>query len=185
MSQPTVADDNVSVDVSAVAYYRVVDAVKAGYWVLSAVWSRHIVAAIPAVKVAARMTMLPMGRVLTGFLTEPTRIGTMDHGNQGAQPVCPTTLPSRSMPRARMQVVAAFESATGRTLRVRHVPDAAMSVGHRALARIKPEIASLMGMALYSDTQPGTWDDQPLREIGITPRSATAFIQEEAASLMR
>jgi len=88
-------------------------------------------------------------------------------------------------PLSRMQVVAAFESATGRTLKVRHVPDAAMSVGHLALARIKPEIASLMGMSLYSDTQPGTWDDQPLREIGITPRSATAFIQEEAASLMR
>ena len=88
-------------------------------------------------------------------------------------------------PLSRMQVVAAFESATGRTLKVRHLPDAAMSVGHLALARIKPEIASLMGMSLYSDTQPGTWDDQPLREIGITPRSATAFIQEEAASLMR
>ena len=88
-------------------------------------------------------------------------------------------------PLSRMQVVAAFESATGKTLKVRHVPDAAMAVGHRALARIKPEIASLMGMALSSDTQPGTWDDQPLREIGITPRPATAFIQEEAASLVR
>lgn len=88
-------------------------------------------------------------------------------------------------PPSRMQVVAAFESATGKTLKVRHVPDAAMAVGHRALARIKPEIASLMGMALSSDTQPGTWDDQPLREIGITPRPATAFIQEEAASLVR
>ena len=31
---------------------------------------------------------------------------------------------------SREQVVATFESATGRTLKVRHVPDAAMSVGH-------------------------------------------------------
>jgi hypothetical protein len=84
-----------------------------------------------------------------------------------------------------MEVVAAFESATGKRLKVRHVPDAAMSVGHRALARIKPEIASLMGMALSSDTQPGTWDDKPLREIGITPRPATAFIKEEAGALVR
>lgn len=85
---------------------------------------------------------------------------------------------------SRMQVVAAFESATGKTLKVRHVPDVALSVGHVALARIKPEIASLMGMSLYSDTHPSTWDDGPLREVGITPRPATAFIQEEAAALV-
>ena len=88
-------------------------------------------------------------------------------------------------PLSRMEVVAAFESAAGRNLKVRHVPDGLMSVGHVALARIKPEVASLMGMALYFDTHPGTWDDQPLRQIGITPRPATAFIQEETAALVR
>jgi NADH dehydrogenase len=84
---------------------------------------------------------------------------------------------------SRMQVVAAFESATGRTLKVRHVPKAAMSIGHRALARIKPEMASLMGMALFFDTHQSAWDDAPLREAGIDPRPATAFIEEAAASL--
>lgn len=83
----------------------------------------------------------------------------------------------------RMEVVAVFESATGRTLRVRHVPRAAMQLGHRALARLKPEIASLMGMALYSDTHAATWDDRPLREAGIEPRPTTAFIEQAAASL--
>jgi NADH dehydrogenase len=78
---------------------------------------------------------------------------------------------------SRMQVVAAFEAATGKALKVRHVPDAAMSIGHLALARIKPEVASLMGMALFFDTHPGTWDDGPLREAGIEPRPATAFIR--------
>jgi NADH dehydrogenase len=84
---------------------------------------------------------------------------------------------------SRMQVVAAFESATGRTLKVRHVPRAAMSVGHRALARIKPELASGMGMSLFFDTHPGGWDDKPLREAGINPRPATAFIEQMAASV--
>lgn len=84
---------------------------------------------------------------------------------------------------SRTDVVAAFESATGRTLKVRHVPRVALQVGHRALARVKPEIASVMGMALYSDTHAATWDDKPLREAGIDPRPATAFIEQAAASL--
>lgn len=88
-------------------------------------------------------------------------------------------------PMSRMQVVAAFESAGGKALKVRHVPRAALKVGHLVLARFKPEIASLMGMALYVDTFPDTWDDQPLRDIGVTPRSATAFIEQEAAGLKR
>jgi hypothetical protein len=86
-------------------------------------------------------------------------------------------------PMSRMQVVAAFEAVTGQSLTVRHVPGVALALGHRVLARIKPEIASLMGMALYFDTHPGTWDDAPLRDIGLTPRPATAFIRDEATAL--
>jgi NADH dehydrogenase len=80
----------------------------------------------------------------------------------------------------RMEVVARFEEVTGAPLKVRHVPRVALSVGHRVLARPKPEIASLMGMALYADTHPATWDDTPLREAGIDPRPATHFIREAA-----
>jgi uncharacterized protein YbjT (DUF2867 family) len=80
----------------------------------------------------------------------------------------------------RMEVVARFEHATGSPLKVRHVPRAALSVGHRVLSRPKPEIASLMGMALYSDTHPATWDDAPLRDAGITPRPASEFISGAA-----
>jgi uncharacterized protein YbjT (DUF2867 family) len=76
----------------------------------------------------------------------------------------------------RMEVVARFEDAIGAPLKVRHVPRAALSVGRRVLSRPKPEIASLMGMALHSDTHPATWDDAPLREAGITPRPASEFI---------
>ncbi len=83
----------------------------------------------------------------------------------------------------RMDVVAYFEQATGASMRVRHVPRLALSVGHRALARVKPEIASLMGMSLYSDTHPATWDDAPLRRAGITPRPATEFIRASALAI--
>lgn len=83
----------------------------------------------------------------------------------------------------RMEVVAAFEQATGRKLKVRHVPRAALSVGHRVIGPVKPEIASLMGMALFSDTHGETWDDAPLRDAGIDPRPASAYITEVAANL--
>jgi len=83
---------------------------------------------------------------------------------------------------SRMQVVASFEAATGRKLKVRHVPDAALAIGHSALAWVKPETSSLMGMALFFDTHPGTWDDGPIREIGIEPRPATAFIKAMASA---
>jgi NADH dehydrogenase len=76
----------------------------------------------------------------------------------------------------RMQVVAAFESATGSPMKVRHVPRPMLSLGHRLLWRIKPELASLMGMALFFDTHPATWDDKPLWDAGITPRAASQFI---------
>ena len=82
----------------------------------------------------------------------------------------------------RMDVVHAFEAALGRPLAVRHVPRPVLSLGHRALSRLKPEIASLMGMALYSDTHPATWDDTPLRAAGIEPRSTLARITELAGA---
>jgi len=41
----------------------------------------------------------------------------------------------------------------------------------------------LMGMSLFSDTHAGSWDDAPLREAGIDPRPATAFIQGSVGSM--
>ncbi len=83
-------------------------------------------------------------------------------------------------PLTRLQAVEEFESATGRSLKVRHVPRPVLSIGRRVLARARPEIASLMGMALYSDQHPSTWDDEPLRAMGLSPRPATAFIRDAA-----
>ncbi|HYN57367.1 MAG TPA: NAD(P)H-binding protein [Motilibacterales bacterium] len=83
----------------------------------------------------------------------------------------------------RMEVVARFEQATGVPMKVRHVPRVALSVGRRVMSRPKPEIASLMGMSLYSDTHPATWDDAPLRAAGIAPRPASEFIDAAARAL--
>ncbi|MFZ0161737.1 MAG: hypothetical protein WAL50_22130 [Kineosporiaceae bacterium] len=42
------------------------------------------------------------------------------------------------------------------TFKVRHVPRVVLSVGHRILARVKPEIALAMGLQLSFDTHPAT-----------------------------
>ncbi len=76
----------------------------------------------------------------------------------------------------QMQVVAAFQTATGTTFKVRHLPNVVLSVGHRVLARVKPDIALGMGLQLFFDTHSSTWDDKPLRDAGIKPRSASEFI---------
>ncbi|MGA8047848.1 MAG: NAD(P)H-binding protein [Dermatophilaceae bacterium] len=79
-------------------------------------------------------------------------------------------------PLTRNEVVAAFEAATGRPITVRHVPRLVLKVAGRLLARPKPALASLMGMALYADLNPSTWDDAPLQDAGIDPIPASAYI---------
>jgi hypothetical protein len=57
-----------------------------------------------------------------------------------------------------------------------HAPRPILRVGASVLSRWKPEVASLMGMALYSDTHAITWTAQPLIDRGIQPRTTTEYI---------
>lgn len=75
-----------------------------------------------------------------------------------------------------MQVVATYETATGTTFRVRHLPRWLLSVGHRVMSRVQPDLAQGLGLELFFDTHPSTWDDAPLRDAGIEPRPASEFI---------
>ena len=68
------------------------------------------------------------------------------------------------------------------TFKVRHVPRVMLSVGHRVLARVKPENALAMGLQLFFDTHPATWDDKPPRDAGIEPRPASEFITASTRS---
>ncbi|MGM1030441.1 MAG: SDR family oxidoreductase [Actinomycetota bacterium] len=81
----------------------------------------------------------------------------------------------------RNQVVAAFASAVGKQLRVRHVPRGVLDLSCRALWNMKPALASILGMALFHDIHPSTTDDAPLHAVGIQPRSASDYIQSSAA----
>ena len=43
-------------------------------------------------------------------------------------------------------------------------------------------MASVIGLGVMMDRFDITWDDAPLRERGITPRSATEWINQQAAT---
>jgi uncharacterized protein YbjT (DUF2867 family) len=76
----------------------------------------------------------------------------------------------------RVEVADAVDSAFGVKMKRSHVPRAMLRVGAGVLSRWKPEVASLMGMALYSDTHPITWTADPLTSRGIRPRTTTEYI---------
>jgi hypothetical protein len=67
-----------------------------------------------------------------------------------------------------------FVSAAG----MEKIPRVALVVGSRALARVKPELSTLMGLSLMLDSGDVLWDDAPLRELGIEPRSPREFIRQ-------
>jgi uncharacterized protein YbjT (DUF2867 family) len=81
-------------------------------------------------------------------------------------------------PLTRKQAVAIFERALGDSIKRRHVPRAALRAGAVGLRRLRPEIASVMGIALGADLHAPAWDDGPLRELGIQPRTVAAYAAE-------
>ena len=82
----------------------------------------------------------------------------------------------------RNEAADLIEDAAGRRLKRRHVPRLALTIGSRALSRVKPEVATLMGLSLMSDSRDVPGDDAPLRELGIEPRSPRDFIRETVAA---
>lgn len=82
----------------------------------------------------------------------------------------------------RDEVADALDTAFGVTMHRRHVPRFALRIGSSVLARPKPDIASLMGMSLYSDTHEAHWDSLPLTSRGITPRRTTDYVRQLAAT---
>lgn len=81
------------------------------------------------------------------------------------------------------EVLAVWEAETGRPFAVRRVPRPALAVASRLLARVRPELASVMAMALHADTTPFGGTDEPLREAGIEPRPLRDYVRAEVARL--
>jgi uncharacterized protein YbjT (DUF2867 family) len=76
----------------------------------------------------------------------------------------------------RHQVVDAFEQAYGTRFRRISVPRPVLAIGARLMRRVNPAMASVFGMALSMDVDGLSVDPEPLRRLGIEPRSTTAAI---------
>ena len=81
---------------------------------------------------------------------------------------------------SKNEAVALVEEVTGRRMRVRRMPRAVARVAIRVLDRRNDALASALGAGLLQDLRPADWDDQPLRNFGISPRPASDFLREQA-----
>lgn len=81
----------------------------------------------------------------------------------------------------RLEAVEAFERELGRPIKRRHVPRPALAIGSTVLRPVKPVLASVMGQALAADRADSRDDDLALRQLGITPRPASAYIRAAVA----
>jgi uncharacterized protein YbjT (DUF2867 family) len=76
------------------------------------------------------------------------------------------------------EAVSIFEAVGGRDMHTLHVPRVALRAGMRVLRRVRPEIASIIGLALFADLEDAHWTDAPLRALRIEPRGVREYAQQ-------
>jgi uncharacterized protein YbjT (DUF2867 family) len=81
------------------------------------------------------------------------------------------------------EAIALAEQLTHRQMKVQRMPRPVARLAIRVLAKRYDALATAFGAGLHQDTVEATWDDAPLRERGITPRSASEFLREQAREL--
>jgi uncharacterized protein YbjT (DUF2867 family) len=84
---------------------------------------------------------------------------------------------------SRNEAITIAERLTGRTIKRQHVPRPILRLGQHLLNRPHDALASFFGLVLMRDLADSNWDDTPLRQRGITPRSASEFLEQQAKSL--
>lgn len=86
---------------------------------------------------------------------------------------------------SRNECVAVAERALGRSIRVQRapIPVARLAMKVLQLTGRGDAMASIVGLGILMDESEIDWDDAPLRERGITPRSTTDWINQQAAAL--
>lgn len=77
-------------------------------------------------------------------------------------------------------IVVRWTELTGNPVKVSHVPRPMLAIGSTMLRPFKPSLSSTMGMALHADGRDGTGSAVTIRELGIEPRSVTAYLQDLA-----
>jgi uncharacterized protein YbjT (DUF2867 family) len=84
---------------------------------------------------------------------------------------------------SRNEAIAVAERLTGHKMKRQRLPRFVARLGMRILSRRNDALASVFATGLLQDVAEARWDDAPLRERGIEPRSATQFLTEQATSV--
>lgn len=84
---------------------------------------------------------------------------------------------------SRNEAIAVAERLTGRRMKKQRTPRAVAKLGLRLLDRPNDALASILGTGLHLDLVEADWDDSPFRTRGITPRSATGWLEQQAHSI--
>ncbi len=84
---------------------------------------------------------------------------------------------------SKNEAIALAEQLTHRRMKVQRMPRLVARLAIRVLAKRHDALASAFGAGLHQDTVEATWDDAPLHERGITPRSASDFLREQARAM--
>jgi uncharacterized protein YbjT (DUF2867 family) len=86
---------------------------------------------------------------------------------------------------SKNEAIALAEQITHRKFKVQHLPEPVARLGVRLLNRRNDALASLFGIGVHQSHKDATWDDEPLRTRGITPRTTTDYLKTEASRLAR
>lgn len=77
---------------------------------------------------------------------------------------------------SRRDGIDLYERAVGASFRRIVVPRPALALACRATRRVRPALASVLGIALANDLEGCTPSAQPLRDLGIEPRTAAEYV---------
>jgi uncharacterized protein YbjT (DUF2867 family) len=83
----------------------------------------------------------------------------------------------------KKEAVAVVQDLTHRRMKVQRMPLPVARLAVRLLNRRNDALASAFGAGIHQDLYEATWDDQPLRQRGITPKPATDFLRQQASQL--
>ena len=84
---------------------------------------------------------------------------------------------------SRNEAVGIAERLTGRAFKRQRMPLFAAKLAMRALARPNDALASILGTGVVLDVVEATWDDGPLQQRDIIPKSASDFLAEQAKAI--
>ena len=68
-------------------------------------------------------------------------------------------------------------------MKVQCMPRPIARLAIRLLDRRNDALASAVGAGLLEDLREATWDDQPLRQRGIIPKSVSDFLREQVRGM--